>query len=122
MGKSALISGIEFLLRKAGLARPRKIIIAGAFGSHLNKADLISLGIIPEIALEQIEMAGNSAGSGAVMALCDEEYIHQASQMAAEIEIVDLACNAEFQDIFINNLSFHNYNRPAKAKIPIRDL
>jgi uncharacterized 2Fe-2S/4Fe-4S cluster protein (DUF4445 family) len=51
-------------------------------------------------------MAGNSAGSGAVMALCDEEYIDKATQMAAKIEIVDLACNIEFQNIFISNLSF----------------
>jgi uncharacterized 2Fe-2S/4Fe-4S cluster protein (DUF4445 family) len=108
LGKSALISGIEFLLRKADQDRPRKIIIAGAFGSHLNKDDLISLGIIPKIDLEHIEMAGNAAGSGAVMALCDEEYIYQATRMASEIEIVDLACNSDFQDIFIGNLNFQN--------------
>ena len=106
LGKSALISGIEFLLMKAGLSKPRKILIAGAFGSHLNKVDLIGLGIIPRIDLEQIEMAGNAAGSGAVMALCDEEYIYKATRMAAEIEIVDLACNIDFQNIFIGNLSF----------------
>jgi uncharacterized 2Fe-2S/4Fe-4S cluster protein (DUF4445 family) len=108
LGKSALISGIEFLLRKADLNRPRKIIIAGAFGSHLNKDDLISLGIIPKIDLEHIEMAGNAAGSGAVMALCDEEYICRATRMASEIEIVDLACNGDFQNIFIDNLNFEN--------------
>lgn len=106
LGKSALITGIEFLLKKADLDRPRKILIAGAFGSHLHKADLISLGIIPKIALEHIEMAGNAAGSGAVMALCDEEYIHQATRMATEIEIVDLACNIDFQNMFIGNLNF----------------
>lgn len=106
LGKSALITGIEFLFKKAGLDRPRKILIAGAFGSHLHKTDLISLGIIPKIALEDIEMVGNAAGSGAVMTLCDEEYIDQATRMAAEIEIVDLACNIEFQNMFIDNLSF----------------
>ena len=106
LGKSALISGIEFLLKKAGLGKPRKILIAGAFGSHLHKVDLLSLGIIPKIDPQQIEMAGNAAGSGAVMALCDEGYIHKATEMAAEIEIVDLACNIDFQNIFIGNLSF----------------
>ncbi len=106
LGKSALISGIEFLLKSADLNKPEKIIIAGAFGSHLNKEDLIRLGIIPQMALDQIEMAGNAAGSGAVMALCDEQYIHKAAQMAAKIRIVDLACTVEFQDVFIENLSF----------------
>jgi len=108
LGKSALISGIQILSKSAGLTMPRKIIIAGAFGSHLNKVDLMRIGIIPEMDLDKIEMAGNSAGSGAVMALCDERYIQKAARMAAMIEIVDLACNIEFQDIFINNLSFRN--------------
>jgi uncharacterized 2Fe-2S/4Fe-4S cluster protein (DUF4445 family) len=109
LGKSALITGIEFLLKKAQLNRPSKIIIAGAFGSHLHKADLTGLGIIPKIDLDQIEMAGNSAGSGAMMALCDEGCIQKATQMATEIEIVDLACNIDFQNTFIRNLNFQNY-------------
>lgn len=109
LGKSALITGIEFLLMQAGRKRPEKIIIAGAFGSHLRKDDLISLGIIPDIAGEQIEMAGNAAGTGAVMALCDERYIDQATKIAAEIEKVDLACNVLFQERFVDNLRFSRY-------------
>ncbi|MDK9708206.1 MAG: ASKHA domain-containing protein [Desulforhopalus sp.] len=108
LGKSALITGIEFLLKKAGLNRPRKILIAGAFGSHLRKTDLIRLGIIPNIALGDIEMVGNAAGSGAVMALCDETYIDQAAQLAAQIAIVDLACNVDFQNMFIDNLNLQH--------------
>jgi uncharacterized 2Fe-2S/4Fe-4S cluster protein (DUF4445 family) len=108
LGKSALISGIDFLLKDAGFVMPQKIIIAGAFGSHLNKVDLIRLGIIPDMNVDLIEMAGNAAGSGAVMALCDKEYIEQAAQMAAKTEVVDLACNVQFQEVFINNLNFRD--------------
>ncbi|MDD9303268.1 MAG: DUF4445 domain-containing protein [Desulfobacter sp.] len=106
LGKSALITGIEFLLKQAGLKRPEKIIIAGAFGSHLNSSDLIQLGMIPEIDPEKIEAAGNAAGSGAVMALCKKEYIDEAIETAGKIQVVDLASNAEFQKVFITNLGF----------------
>ena len=106
LGKSALISGIEFLLKKAGLDTPGKIIIAGAFGSHLNKLDLIRLGMIPGIDLDKIETAGNSAGTGAIMTLCNDQYLDRAQQMADKIETVDLACNIDFQEVFIRNLSF----------------
>jgi uncharacterized 2Fe-2S/4Fe-4S cluster protein (DUF4445 family) len=106
LGKSALISGIEFLLKEAGLDKPQKIIIAGAFGSHLNKLDLIRLGMIPKIDLEKIEMAGNSAGTGAIMTLCNAQYLDRAEQMAKKIETVDLACNVDFQEVFIRNLNF----------------
>ncbi len=106
LGKSALISGIIFLLKKAGLKRPEKIILAGAFGSHLNKSDLIQLGMIPKMELRKIEVAGNAAGAGAIMALCKERYVNEIIITANKIEIVDLACNIDFQEVFIKNLSF----------------
>ncbi|MGM0644436.1 MAG: ASKHA domain-containing protein [Thermodesulfobacteriota bacterium] len=106
LGKSALMTGIEFLLKKVGLKRPEKIIIAGAFGSHLSKPDLIQLGMIPEIDLDKIEVSGNAAGSGAVMALCDERYVEEAIETATKIEVVDLACNVDFQKVFIRSLGF----------------
>lgn len=34
LGKAALMTGIEFLCREAGLEKPSEILIAGAFGSH----------------------------------------------------------------------------------------
>ncbi|MCK5097190.1 MAG: DUF4445 domain-containing protein, partial [Desulfobacteraceae bacterium] len=62
LGKGALITGIEFLLKEAGLEKAEKIIIAGAFGSFLDKEDMMALGMIPTMDLSQIEVAGNSAG------------------------------------------------------------
>jgi uncharacterized 2Fe-2S/4Fe-4S cluster protein (DUF4445 family) len=106
LGKSALFTGIEFLLQKAGMGKPVKLIIAGAFGSHLDKSDMITTGMIPDIDPEIIELAGNSAGSGAIMTLCDNRYLEMATQMAAKITPVDLACNKDFQEMFIKNLSF----------------
>lgn len=106
LGKSALMSGIEFLLDKAGLDQPEKIIVAGAMGAHVKKHDLIRLGMIPHIDTDEIEIAGNLAGSGAVMALCDEDYIDYATQLADRIEVIELAASIDFQDAFIKNLDF----------------
>ena len=106
LGKSALISGIEFLLKRAGLKAPEKIIIAGAFGSHLDPPDLIRLGMIPKTDPGKIETAGNAAGSGAVMALCDPGYMDRAARMAEHIEVVDLALDIRFQEVFVGNLGF----------------
>lgn len=106
LGKSALYTGIEFLLNKAGLKKPQKIIIAGTFGAHLNKADLTQIGMITEIDHDKILIAGNLAGSGAVMALCDERYMDEAIEIASKIEVIDLACDVNFQKTFIKNLKF----------------
>ncbi|MCK4767393.1 MAG: DUF4445 domain-containing protein [Desulfobacula sp.] len=106
LGKAALITGIEFLLKEAGLDEPEKIIIAGAFGSFLDKKDMMTLGMIPAMDLNRVEVAGNSAGAGAIMALCDNAFLDKAIQIANKVIVVDLACNQNFQDVFVKKLSF----------------
>jgi len=106
LGKGALITGIEFLLKEAGLEKAEKIIIAGAFGSFLDKEDMMALGMIPTMDLSQIEVAGNSAGAGAIMVLCDKIFLEKAIQIASKVIVVDLACNQDFQNVFVQNLAF----------------
>lgn len=106
LGKSALSCGIEFLLKHAGFPIPEKIIFAGAFGSHLDRNDLIRLGMIPKIDHKTIESAGNAAGSGVVMTLCDSRFINAAERTAAMIETIDMALDPAFQESFIKHLQF----------------
>jgi uncharacterized 2Fe-2S/4Fe-4S cluster protein (DUF4445 family) len=106
LGKGALITGIDFLLKKAGFERPEKIIVAGAFGTFLDKSDMKTLGMIPTDAVNGIEMAGNAAGAGAVMTLCDASFRKKAEEMVSDITIVDLASDPEFHASFVHRLSF----------------
>ena len=106
LGKGALITGIEFLLKEADIEKPKKIIIAGAFGSFLDKEDMMTLGMIPAMDLTRVEVAGNSAGAGAIMVLCDNTFLEKAVHMTNKITIVDLACNKDFQDVFVKKLNF----------------
>ncbi|WP_244154307.1 ASKHA domain-containing protein [Desulfospira joergensenii] len=64
------------------------------------------MGMTPGIDPENIEKVGNSAGSGAVMTLCDESYVNRAIHIASKIEVVELACDRVFQNNFIKNLNF----------------
>lgn len=106
LGKGALITGIEFLLKAAGYEKPEKIILAGAFGAFIEKEDMATLGMIPDINPDKIEVAGNSAGAGAVMVLCDDIFLRKAIEMADRITTVDLACDQKFQEVFVQNLGF----------------
>jgi uncharacterized 2Fe-2S/4Fe-4S cluster protein (DUF4445 family) len=106
LGKGALITGIEFLLKEAGFEKAEKIIIAGAFGSFLDKEDMMELGMIPTMDLSQIEVAGNSAGAGAIMVLCDKVFLEKSIQISSQVIVVDLACNQDFQNVFVQNLAF----------------
>ncbi len=106
LGKAALITGIEFLLKEANIDKPEKIVTAGAFGSFLDKNDMMTLGMIPTMDITKIETAGNLAGVGAVMTLCDKIYLEKVTHIAEQIKVVDLACNQNFQAAFIQRLSF----------------
>jgi len=108
LGKGALITGIEFLLKAAGYEEPENIIIAGAFGTFVAKEDMITLGMIPDINPDKIEVAGNSAGAGAVMVLCDDIFLKKTIEMAGEVTTVDLACDQKFQEVFVQKLGFLN--------------
>ncbi len=106
LGKAALITGIEFLLKAAGIDTPEKIIIAGAFGTFLDKGDMMTLGMIPSMDPARVEVSGNSAGAGAIMVLCDDAFLEKSIQMSTRITTVDLACDQDFQKVFVEKLSF----------------
>lgn len=106
LGKSALVTGIEFLLKAAGYEKATKILIAGAFGTHIEKEDMLTLGMIPEIEPERVEIVGNAAGAGAIMVLCDDSYLQKAIDISNQITTIDLATNIKFQELFVERLSF----------------
>lgn len=106
LGKAALITGIEFLLKQDGVTLPEKIIVAGAFGSFLRKEDMVTLGMLPAIGINNIKICGNLAGAGAIMHLCDDQYLEKVNSLATQMEVIDLASNRAFQNRFVENLHF----------------
>jgi uncharacterized 2Fe-2S/4Fe-4S cluster protein (DUF4445 family) len=106
LAKGALRTGIDLLCRENGLRRPHKILLAGAFGSFINRQDALKLGMFPKMKDEQIEVVGNAAGAGAVLALLQEECFAQAHEIADATRVLDLAAHPDFQNTFINALSF----------------
>lgn len=106
LGKAALRAGIDHLLKAAGLMEPVKILVAGAFGSHIDSCDMIRLGMLPDIGKDRIENVGNAAGGGTVMALCDPGSFQCAVELAASIMTINLAANADFQKVFVDRLKF----------------
>lgn len=106
LGKGALFTGIEFLMKRAGITELKQIIIAGAFGSHLAREDMMTLGLIPVMEPSRVTTAGNLAGAGAVMALCDPQYRQSAENLANAVSVLDLASDPVFQMSFINQLQF----------------
>ena len=106
LAKGALRTGIDLLCREMEIPRPAKILLAGAFGSHIEKRDALQLGMFPSMEEEEIEVVGNAAGVGAILALCDEACFERSREVAKATQVVDLAGHPDFQDMFVQSLTF----------------
>jgi uncharacterized 2Fe-2S/4Fe-4S cluster protein (DUF4445 family) len=101
LGKAALRAGIEILLRAQKVKRLDRIYLAGAFGNHLDPADILAIGLIPPIAVNQVQTIGNAAGDGARLALFNRTQRRRAERLADNLEVIELSNRREFQDTFI---------------------
>jgi uncharacterized 2Fe-2S/4Fe-4S cluster protein (DUF4445 family) len=106
LAKSALSSGIKMICEKAGIKRPEKILLAGAFGNYMNLDDCYTIDLLAGVGPENIKVIGNAAGVGAVLTLFDQPSIVELKKLARLAKVFNLSANAEFQDIFIKNLNF----------------
>ena len=106
LAKGAMRAGIDLLCRENGLLRPGKILLAGAFGSTINRADALQIGMFPKMEVADIEVVGNAAGAGAVIALLQEDLFEKAGEMARATRVLDLASHKDFQKTFLDALSF----------------
>ncbi len=106
LAKGALRTGIDILCEESGIDAPERLLLAGAFGAHMDKMDALRIGMFPPMDPEKISAAGNAAGIGAVMALIDNEVRKAATAMASAIRVVELAAHPGFQDRFVAALSF----------------
>ncbi len=108
LAKAAIRTGIELLLRKAGVSieNIQKLLLAGAFGNYIQKENAVRIGLLPKIPLEKIHFIGNAASSGAEMALLSQEARKCANTLARTINYVEVAGQAEFQMVFSEFLVF----------------
>lgn len=103
VGKSALRSGLEALLRAAGKPRLDRVYLAGAFGGRLPQESLTDLGFLPPSMSGEIRAIGNAAGEGARMMLLNADCRRQVDELAGRVEVIELMLDAGFEDDFIKH-------------------
>jgi uncharacterized 2Fe-2S/4Fe-4S cluster protein (DUF4445 family) len=106
LAKGAIFTGITLLCHELNIERPKRMLVAGAFGSHLNREDVITIGLFPNIEIDTIEFVGNAAGKGALLSLLNEKYQRQFDAVSRQTRVVELATHPDFQTTLINALSF----------------
>jgi uncharacterized 2Fe-2S/4Fe-4S cluster protein (DUF4445 family) len=106
LAKAALRAGEEILLRRYGVERPDGVIMAGAFGTYIDKHHALAIGMLPDCDPEVVISVGNAAGDGARFALISQEKRREAVWAAREVEYVELATDADFQKEYVQAMYF----------------
>ena len=106
LAKAALYTAAQILLREAGLEKPDKIILAGAFGSHIDPTAALILGMIPDCPIDRVVAVGNAAGDGARIALLNKDKRTEAAEVAGAIRRVELPVDPDFQNQYMMALNF----------------
>lgn len=108
LAKGAIATGVKMLLKEIGISitEVKKIIIAGAFGYHINPESLKKIGIIPQGFKGKVTFVGNSAAEGARQALLNNKKLKKMVRISENIIVLELSKKAEFQNYFIKELNF----------------
>jgi uncharacterized 2Fe-2S/4Fe-4S cluster protein (DUF4445 family) len=101
-----MYAGAKAMLRKLGREQPDKVILAGAFGSYIDKKRALALGLFPDCGLEDVYAVGNAAGDGARIALLNVDKREEAQRMARQVEYVELTVDPAFQKDFAEAMHF----------------
>ena len=106
--KAAISTGWTLLLEELGLEHRdvQQVLLAGSFGSYLSPASAVRIGLVPQLPVLRIVSAGNVAGEGAKMALLSVRERAGARTLLEEVTYVELSDRAEFNDRFVEQLSF----------------
>lgn len=113
LAKAAIQAGSRMLLSQMGKGCQdiHKILVAGAFGSHIDMKNALITGILPEAAEEKIVFMGNAAGAGTAMALLSAEEMEKAERMPSRIRQIDLAGKKAFQKLYLASMNFSSKAR-----------
>ncbi len=101
LAKSALYAGARLLMDEMGVQTVDRVVLAGAFGAHISGKHAMVLGMIPDVALDKVTSAGNAAGTGARIALCNVAARAEVETMVRAITKVETALAPRFQEHFV---------------------
>jgi uncharacterized 2Fe-2S/4Fe-4S cluster protein (DUF4445 family) len=127
LAKAALYAGFRLLMDKINIRKIDRVVLAGAFGTHIDPKYAMVLGMIPDCLLDDVRAAGNAAGTGARMALLNRAARHEIEAVVRRIEKIETAVEPSFQDHFVKAMAIPHKSDPyaalaAAVDLPPRDL
>jgi uncharacterized 2Fe-2S/4Fe-4S cluster protein (DUF4445 family) len=101
LAKGALYAGAKLLMKQLNITQLDRVILAGAFGSHINREASLTLGMFPDCSIDKVYAVGNAAGDGARMALLNKDKRVEAIERARWVEFIEIATDPAFEKAFM---------------------
>ena len=112
LAKAALFTAARTLLSRSGLDIPDRIVLAGGFGSFIDREKAMLLGMIPDCDPVRVTAVGNAAGDGARIALLNLGKRREIEAVIRAVERFELPTDPEFQNQFMLATSFPHMSEP----------
>jgi uncharacterized 2Fe-2S/4Fe-4S cluster protein (DUF4445 family) len=103
LAKAAIRTGIQVLLETNRRTEEEigQVVIAGAFGSYIDVASAITIGMLPALPPERFRQVGNAAGMGAKLALISRRKRAEAQALVSRANYIELASAPNFRETFV---------------------
>ncbi len=110
--KAAMYAGCQTLVKSVGLTCPslEQVIIAGAFGSNIDIAKAITIGLLPDLPLDRFTFIGNGSLLGARLTCFSRDLLDDARRVANMMTNFELSENVDFMNNYVAALFLPHTN------------
>jgi uncharacterized 2Fe-2S/4Fe-4S cluster protein (DUF4445 family) len=101
--KGAVYAGCQTLTRSVGITCSvlEQVIIAGAFGSHINIENAITIGLLPDLPRDKFIFIGNGSLLGARLTSFSTDLLDDAQRVANMMTNIELSENVDFMNNYV---------------------
>jgi len=117
LAKAALSAGVSLLAERVHCSAFDEVLVAGAFGTHIDPKYFAEIGIIPNTPVSRIRCVGNASGMGAAMALLNVDAKRKIVAAVKHIEKLETATAAKFQSYFVDAMRFPTAPRETTGSV-----
>ena len=80
--------------------------LAGGFGNYMDPASALRIGLLPTEMEGKIVQVGNTAGTGALLALRSDPFIRHLESLKDRMEYIELSHDRDFPQEFALQMDF----------------
>ena len=108
LAKAAVAAGIQILMKERGITceKIERVVLAGGFGSYLDRESAAAIGLIPRELADVTEPVGNAAGEGAVSAAVSKEARKKLKDLKSCMQNLELSTHPDFSEYYLQQMEF----------------